>query len=312
MNALQAEQGELVAELPLRKGPGERLRSARKAKGIDLEHAARELHLPEDRLAALERDEYAAIPGRVFARGYLKNYARLVGLPPEQILAAYDALYPPEQEDVPPMQRVGSAGRLRREVHSGHGAVRAVTLIIVVGLIALLLTWWKGYLEWPYATEVSALPPLESNLDLPSQTETVLTIEGDQPPDRAAATPAKTQDPPAPTLPAAAAPAPVVAAALAEAQPPLASAPAAETEVSIEFNGTSWVDIRDSSGQYKLAGTFRAGTKRELGGKPPYSVSIGNYKGVVLRADGQPVDLRPHFNGSIVRFSYDPQANADE
>jgi cytoskeleton protein RodZ len=317
MNALQAEQAELVAELPLRKGPGERLRSARKAKGIDLEHAARELHLSEDRLAALERDEYSAIPGRVFARGYLKNYARLVGLPPEQILAAHDALYPPEQEEVPPMQRVGSAGRLRPEVHSGHGAVRAVTWIIVVGLIALLLTWWKGYLEWPYTTEVGALPPLESSLDLPAQTETVLTIEGDQPPDRAAATPARTQDPPAPAAPAAAAPAaaapaPAVAAAPAEGPPPAASAPAAETEVSIEFNGTSWVDIRDSTGQYKLAGTFRAGTKRELGGKPPYSVSIGNHKAVVLRADGQPADLRPHFNGSIVRFSFDPRASADD
>ena len=83
MNALQAEPAEIVAELPLRKGPGERLRSARKAKGIDLGLAARELHLPEDRLAALERDEYSVIPGRVFVRGYLRNYARLVGLPPE-------------------------------------------------------------------------------------------------------------------------------------------------------------------------------------------------------------------------------------
>ena len=50
--------------------------------------------------------------------------------------------------------------------------------------------------------------------------------------------------------------------------------------------------------------------KRELGGKPPYSISIGNHKAVVLRADGQPVDLRPHFTGSIVRFNFDPRASA--
>jgi cytoskeleton protein RodZ len=104
----------------------------------------------------------------------------------------------------------------------------------------------------------------------------------------------------------------VVAAAPSEAQPPAASAPPAETTLAIEFNGTSWVDIRDSTGQHKLSGTFRAGTRRELGGKPPYSVSIGNYKAVVLRANGEAVDLRPHFNGSIVRFSYDPQASADD
>ncbi len=278
MNAVQAEPAEIVAELPLRKGPGERLRSARKAKGIDLGHAARDLHLAEDRLAALERDEYSAIPGRVFVRGYLKNYARLVGLPPEQILAAYDTLYPPEQEEIPPMQRVGSAGRLRPEVRSSHGAVRAVTWIIVVGLIALLLTWWKGYLEWPSSSEVAALPPIESNLDVPP-TDTVLTIEGDQPPERttgasAAARPHGTD---APGLPAA----------------PLPRA-----------------EIRDSTGTFKLSGTFRPGTKRELGGTPPYSVSIGNHKAVVLRADGQPVDLRPHFNGSIVRFNFDPRARA--
>ncbi|MCU0970394.1 MAG: helix-turn-helix domain-containing protein [Gammaproteobacteria bacterium] len=306
MNAVQAEPAEIVAELPLRKGPGERLRSARKAKGIDLGHAARDLHLAEDRLAALERDEYSAIPGRVFVRGYLKNYARLVGLPPEQILAAYDTLYPPEQEEIPPMQRVGSAGRLRPEVRSSHGAVRAVTWIIVVGLIALLLTWWKGYLEWPSSSEVAALPPIESNLDVPP-TDTVLTIEGDQPPERttgasAAARPHGTD---APGLPAA--PLPI---ATAPAEPQVASAPAPDVKVVVEFTGTSWAEIRDSTGTFKLSGTFRPGTKRELGGTPPYSVSIGNHKAVVLRADGQPVDLRPHFNGSIVRFNFDPRARA--
>jgi cytoskeleton protein RodZ len=308
MNALQAEPAEIVAELPLRKGPGERLRSARKAKGIDLGLAARELHLPEDRLAALERDEYAVIPGRVFVRGYLRNYARLVGLPPEQILAAYDTLYPPEQEEVAPMQRVGSAGRLRPEVRSSHGAVRAVTWIIVIGLIALLLTWWRGYLEWPSTSEVGALPPIESNLDVPPPTETVLSIEGDQPAERTTGAP-RPHDATTPGASVTAAAA-VPVAAPAASEPPAASAPAADVKVAIEFTGTSWVDIRDSTGQYKLGGTFKPGTKRELGGKPPYSISIGNHKAVVLRADGQPVDLRPHFTGSIVRFNFDPRASA--
>jgi cytoskeleton protein RodZ len=306
MNAVQAEPAEIVAELPLRKGPGERLRSARKAKGIDLGHAARDLHLAEDRLAALERDEYSAIPGRVFVRGYLKNYARLVGLPPEQILAAYDTLYPPEQEEIPPMQRVGSAGRLRPEVRSSHGAVRAVTWIIVVGLIALLLTWWKGYLEWPSTSEVSALPPIESNLDVPPQTETVLSIEGDQPLERTAAVSAAVRPHGTESAGASAAPLP----ATAPVEPQIASAPAPDVKVVVEFTGTSWAEIRDSTGTFKLSGTFRPGTKRELGGTPPYSVSIGNHKAVVLRANGQPVDLRPHFNGSIVRFDYEPRVRA--
>lgn len=312
-NALQAEQAEIVAELPLRKGPGERLRSARKAKGIDLEYAAHELHLAEDRLVALERDEYAAIPGRVFVRGYLRNYARLVGLPPDQILAAYDTLYPPEQEEVAPMQRVGSAGRLRPEVRSSHGAVRAVTWIIVVGLIALLLTWWKGYLEWPSTSEVGALPPVESSLEVPPPAEPVPAIDGDPAPERTAGTPgaaaAKPREAAAHSTPAAVAAVPAPAAASPEAPSPPASAAGDAQKVVLEFLGTSWVDIRDSTGAFKLGGTFRPGTKRELGGKPPYSVSIGNHKAVVLRADGQPVDLRPHFNGSIVRFTYDPRAS---
>ena len=148
-HAMQSEQSGVVAELPLRKGPGERLRAARVAAGIPLERVANELHLAPEVLEALERDVYAQVPGRVFARGYLRNYARLVDLDPEQILAAYDALFPAEDSRDGGLHRVVTGRQLRSHVDSGHGVVRIVTWVIVIGLITLLLTWWQGYLQLP-------------------------------------------------------------------------------------------------------------------------------------------------------------------
>ena len=303
--AIQGEQSGVVAELPLRKGPGERLRAARVAAGIPVERVADELHLPVELLEALERDIYGQIPGRVFARGYLRNYARLVALDPDQILAAYDALFPATEPPDGGLHRVVTGQPLRSSVDSGHGIVRIVTWGIVLGLIVLLLIWWQGYLTLPGLTSSSPQPAPEAALPAGSETSSP-AMQRDVAAQLAETAPARVEASAAPG-PEAGRPA-TAAVESAKPAPVAAEAPAGPPpKVVLQVTARTWAEVVDASGQFKLNGTFERGYTKTLGGEPPYRISIGNVNGARLTVDGEAVDLKPHFNGRLVRMTLDPR-----
>jgi len=125
-------------------GPGRQLRSLRESGNLELSRVSVLLHLSEEKLTALEADDYAKLPGPVFIQGYLRNYARLLGVPVEPILNAYHAASP-ESIRMPELRIT----QVSHEVGSGHALVRLVTWGMVIGLILLVVVWWRGYLQWP-------------------------------------------------------------------------------------------------------------------------------------------------------------------
>src|SRR6187549_2460147 len=64
----------------------ERLYAARERKGVDLYRAERDTKIRARYLAALERGDYRELPGAVYTKGFLRNYALYLGLEPEEIL----------------------------------------------------------------------------------------------------------------------------------------------------------------------------------------------------------------------------------
>lgn len=286
------EQQGVVAELPLRRGPGERLRAARVAAGIPVERVATELHLAPEVLEAMERDIYGQMPGRVFVRGYLRNYARLVALDQEQILAAYDALFPAPEAAEEGLHRVVMGRQLRSHVDSGHGAVRIATWAIVIGLLALLLIWWQGYLTLPGLSSGSPETPAEPALAAPEASSPGMQRD----------VAAQLDEAPPPARTEAAAPAPAAGGNEVSASP---SGPA--PKVALTVTTRTWVEVIDATGRFKLSGTYDRGFSKTLGGEPPYRITIGNANGARVTVDGEAVDLAPHFNGRLVRLTLDPR-----
>lgn len=93
-------QEEIVMETT--KGPGEKLKRARMSFGLTINDIANQLYLPYHVLHALEENDYhAQLPARAFIRGYLRSYAKLLNLSPEEILSDFDALgiYKTPQEE---------------------------------------------------------------------------------------------------------------------------------------------------------------------------------------------------------------------
>ena len=97
----------------------ERLVAARERKGVDLYRAERDTKIRARYLAALEHGEYAELPGAVYTKGFLRNYALYLGLDPDDVLLQWRR----ERGEIN-AQRLGHslfAGKARRQsfAHSG-------------------------------------------------------------------------------------------------------------------------------------------------------------------------------------------------
>lgn len=137
---------EPVLEPVPQRGPGEQLARARENAGIDLRTMADTLHLPEGQVWALEQDDYASLPPPTFVRGYLRSYARVVGLDDDDMVAAYDAL--DATTDDPALRLSG--GR------DASAQSRGLALALVVLALAVALSvgawWWQAREAVPTAS----------------------------------------------------------------------------------------------------------------------------------------------------------------
>jgi cytoskeleton protein RodZ len=68
---------------------GERLRNARESQGIGLSQAAIETRILQRYLVALEEGDYQHLPGDVYARGFIRNYAMYLGIPADELIEQY-------------------------------------------------------------------------------------------------------------------------------------------------------------------------------------------------------------------------------
>ena len=81
--------------------PGERCRKAREAQGMTQAQAAQRLHLSLTYLQSLDADDYERLPEATFVKGYLRNYARLLGLPADEIANTFQQMVNDDVLDKP-------------------------------------------------------------------------------------------------------------------------------------------------------------------------------------------------------------------
>ena len=167
-------------------GIGETLVAARRQQGVALSDAAAETRVRESYLAALEAEDFAALGGDVYVKGFLRSYARFLRLDPEPLLAAYREGY--EQyhtEDVTSPLAHQPVSSMSGERSPGLiiGAGLAVIVLAVLALIGLL-----GGEDDPAAQDdLGAPPPVETTAPTApttasaAPTETTSTAPTDQP-----------------------------------------------------------------------------------------------------------------------------------
>jgi cytoskeleton protein RodZ len=154
---------------------GASLAAARRARGLDLRDAEQLTCMRAKYLTALEEDRFEALPGRAYARAFLRTYATALGLQADRFVAEFDAQQPePEEEEPVPDFRP------RRPIHLPVSIPVLATVAICV--IFVWAAWTSGQTPntsvQPLAApaESAAVQPQVQNPALITQAAPVATV----------------------------------------------------------------------------------------------------------------------------------------
>lgn len=252
---MKAAQPEVAAAH--RVNPGEALRAEREKRGWSVAEVATQLNLTPMRLTQLEAGEFDKLPGNTFARGYIRAYAKLLGMEQAPLVADFDQYTGSNATG----SSVHALGRIEEPTRYSQSILRLVSFLLLLGVGGACFYWWQdqgwqlddlknvglGHVEVDGADGNTQIHPLDEPEDqavaeAQNQGATELplpSVPAEQPGDTADSTPEATaselleQNPPAgQSAPADAAQAPAQtgtpAAPAAPAAPtaPAASAPA--------------------------------------------------------------------------------------
>ena len=270
---------------------GERLAEARREQQIAVFEIAKELHLDEHKVRALERNEFDVLGAPVFAKGYLRKYAQLVNIDGDDVLADYYRMN--RTAEVPPV--VSSRPRPRQELSPGPWI--AVIVVIIVAVTAYL--WFTRPdapaislpgLSAEQGEEVSA--PVEEDNQEPSGMDEAppeSELTGDQVDEQTE--PSTEVEPEAEPVFA-----PEPQTAPSAAVPPIeeTSSPAiAEGQVRmlLTYSGDCWTEVTDATGRRLFFSLGRDGRSVELSGAEPLSVLFGSPGNVEVVVNGDDYSL---------------------
>jgi len=245
---------------------GERLAEARREQQISVLEVAKELHLDEPKVRALERNDFEVLGAPVFAKGHLKKYASLVGVDADDVLTDYYKMT--RQEPIPPV--IIGRKRVRQEVSPGPWIA-----VIIVIIVAATSYWWFAV----YSSQVSAPEAAPRELPEPQRGSVIEPAEQ------------ITEE----MLVAEPGPEPVVS----EPQPQVAeSIDDGLVSLSLNFVGDCWTEVSDATGQQLFFEMGRGGTTVNLTGVAPFAVLFGNVDNVLVQVDGDDYPVSSSSPGS--------------
>ncbi len=236
---------------------GDLLRAAREAKGVSLAEVEETTRIRGRYLEALESGDYAGLPARVYAEGFVRNYALYLGLSPQEMLALYRRARQEKKEEVAetppptaaPVQEAIQPLRMPRKI----GRIQMIGAAIVVVILAFLVL--AGFLYIQYLSGQPAGAPVVA------PTATTAT----------AATPTATfTPPPQPTL-------------LPTFTP--TATPVAGVQIEVLITERAWLRVT-VDGEMVFEGLLEVGEYRAWTGKEKVILLSGNAAGTNVTVNG--------------------------
>ncbi|CAI8890889.1 RodZ domain-containing protein [Methylococcus capsulatus] len=279
-----------LAERPGGESAGQRLRAAREARRQGIDKVARELHLSVGTVGALERDDYASLPPPAFVRGYLRGYARLLGLPEQEIVDAYNRVAGGGSDPEP-----GAVVR-------GQSEASPTSWFGPLGLVLLGMAGIWGYQHWR-SSQISGEAPSPVELSEPVPVEPA--VNGTAMPGREEVAPSTGGPAPASNPMAAADALGSPAASPYPSTQPQPSPQPLRPEVdtlTLSFSGESWASVTDAEGKKLLFENVTEGQVKTVQGKAPFKITLGRPADTHLEFNGQAYDHGYKTNRTSARF----------
>ena len=132
---------------------GSSLREARERRGLELNEIERATRIRSRYLRALEEEQFGRLPGRAYAKGFLRTYADYLGLDADRFVDELASRLPPDDEETPLQPKPYPLGRRRRL--AAPVAVVALALLISTAIIVVVLGTKNG-------SKQSTVPPAQS------------------------------------------------------------------------------------------------------------------------------------------------------
>ncbi len=249
---------------------GATLNQARLAAGMSINDVSQHIKLTAKQIEILESDGFDQL-GMVFSRGFVRNYARLLGLDADALVRAIPK-NPRNKND--PISIHDEHIPLTKGLSRHWLVVVAIVLGLIIVVPLLVYHWLSGD---------------DTHIRIPPTNSAAMTKHA--PAAQFVVQPAET--------PAAASNA-AVTIPNASRSVPVAAAPA---ELAMQFAQDSWVDIRDANKQVVVSRLYHAGDTAKLSVTPPLSLIIGNAAHVKLSYNNKPIDITPHPPATVAKLT---------
>jgi cytoskeletal protein RodZ len=270
---------------------GEYLKQAREKKRLSLEQIASQTRIQEHHLQALESEDFANLPAKVFAKGFVRSYAKALGLDEEEALqcfletsgAFYDQSQPEESQthvqvklESPPRQSINWS--------------LVVAALVVIAAIAV----WYGLPKQQETPIALSEPEISSPVETTETTQEPIPPLPDPQESLAPVTPVDSvpTSPSSPiSVPASPVPKPIIpppAEPITPASPP---PPAVEKTadgshtLEIEATQLTWVVVK-SDKQAPNEALLQPGQRKTWKANKQFLITLGNAAGVVIRLNG--------------------------
>ena len=289
------------------RGPGAQLAAKRQESGLTIEQVAQQLNLASRQIAALEADNYSALPGIVITRGFIRAYAKLLKIDAAPLLAMITE-HDPKPMDTLELQRALSPSYNDSVLPDAGpsptsrpwlGLVILMLVALLGGAIAYQLGWLAGMLPELDGSADAGQTAQVSGRDVGAAPTHVQNVQ----PSPAAPTGAT----PAPTMPAAS----LSAVANTSAATPSAAsggtiastnATPAKDNIVLKFREDSWVEIRRADRSVLISRLVKGGTVESFPLTQPSSLVVGNASGVDVIVRGNPVDIQKQARNNVARI----------
>ncbi len=256
-----------------KQGSGSLLAAARKQQNKTVEEIAGALNLSATQIRTIELDQSEGLPEPTYVRGYIRSYARLLGLNEDEVLDHY--LNPNWQKGSRLDEMPRGIGSANDSDSRGFFTAGKVVVIVVLGSIVGFL-WFTGQLGGIRGSQTVSVATPES-----ISTVQAPQAEDDQGPDELRSV-----------------------ELTEESDDEIVAEPVSvENQLSLSFTDTSWVDIRDGDGNRLAYKSYAQGEDLSVSATTPMSVFIGNAKAVSAVFNGAAYDIAPFREGVFARFT---------
>jgi cytoskeletal protein RodZ len=229
---------------------GSTFKARREAKGLSLEQIATETRINTRFLQAIEHDDFQALPGGIFSRGFVRAYAEVLGMDPDQAVADFDRISNYHEPVVLEGLRVSTPQPSKRNLLLYPIAAGVLVLVIA---IFYFVTRERPATVSPDAPKSTVAPP-ETAASAPAAAPAVV-------------------EPPRPPAP----------------PPQETTRPKVALTLALEVVEPTWVKIT-TDGTSAVAGEIlQPGTTRSYTAQNSIYIAVGNAAGLSLKINDQPM-----------------------